>query len=179
MWREPSLVALADLFGRTGNAVEWLGSDSFVVGVDLPTGCYLCTASAWHGLLVYEIAFPFHAPPNRRAAVANFVLRANFRVRFGALDLDVDGGELRLRSTLVYSADNDPVSDTLAELVATRHAAAERWLPGLAAVAFADMSPIAALISVAWRSRSMRLLGTEAHCSRRNSKRPCREAVGG
>ncbi len=48
-------------------------------------------------LSVFSIA-PAAVPPERRAAMAELVLRINFGLRVGAFDLDLDDGELRFRT---------------------------------------------------------------------------------
>jgi hypothetical protein len=58
-----------------------------------------------------HLTLPREAPPARLAAASEFVIRRGYARRFGALELDLNSGLLRVR------ADTDATEDTIAEAV--------------------------------------------------------------
>jgi len=58
------------------------------------------------------LTLPWNAPPTQRTEATEFVARCGYGRRFGALELDLDRGTLRVR------ADTDATEDTLEESIA-------------------------------------------------------------
>jgi len=87
---------------------------------------------------------PFACPPERLPAVSELVLRANFGMSYGALDLDHDDGEIRFR-TGVDLTGVQPVDENLAALARYNVLTMDVYLPALKAVIEGTKSPEDAL----------------------------------
>lgn len=80
--------------------------------------------------LVISAVAPLRVAPARRAAAAEYVLRATWGLYVGSLDLDLDTGEVRARCSLDF--EGEPLSPRLirnALTIAVR--IMETYLPGL------------------------------------------------
>lgn len=87
----------------------------------------------------YSIA-PFTIPPARRAAVNEYLARVGFNMPVGGFELDLDDGEVRLKTSLPLGKAK-PTQELLAGLVWPNVAAMDRYLAGLVAVAQHGMDP--------------------------------------
>jgi hypothetical protein len=90
---------------------------------------------------------PVEVPQERRAAVADYLHRANLGLVSDAFELDMDSGEVRLRSGADLF-DLPPALRTeelltwvVADLSASNVATFDRYLAGLVAVALGDSDP--------------------------------------
>jgi hypothetical protein len=101
-------------------------------------------------LVVYS-ALPLNAPQPRRAAVMEFITRANYSLTLGNFDLDVDDGELRYRTSLDVSGDRLSPA-LLRQLLWTNVGTTDKYLPGLRSVIEDDAAPRLALQQVEDRS---------------------------
>jgi len=83
--------------------------------------------------LVVNAVAPLTVPPGRRAAAAEYVLRATWGLYVGSMDLDLDTGQVRARCGLDF--EGEPLTPRLvrnALTIAVR--IMETYLPGLARV---------------------------------------------
>jgi hypothetical protein len=90
---------------------------------------------------------PLVAPQPRRAEVMEFVTRANFGLVIGNLELDLDDGELRYKTSLDVKGDRLSPA-LLRQLVWDNLAATDKYLPGLRAVIESGASAVQALARV-------------------------------
>ena len=82
---------------------------------------------------VFVSAFPAVVPDEHRAAVGEFCNRANFGLAIGNFELDVDGGEVRFR-TSVDAEGLEPTPALVRNAVVANVLTMDRYVTGLLAV---------------------------------------------
>jgi hypothetical protein len=82
---------------------------------------------------VFVSAFPAVVPDDVRAAVGEFCNRANFGLAIGNFELDVDGGEVRFR-TSIDAEGTTPTPELVRNAVVANVLTMDRYVPGLLAV---------------------------------------------
>jgi hypothetical protein len=82
---------------------------------------------------VFVSAFPALVPDELRAAVGEFCHRANFGLAIGNFELDVDGGEVRFR-TSIDAEGTEPTPELVRNAVVANVLTMDRYVPGLLAV---------------------------------------------
>ena len=95
-------------------------------------------------VLVYSVV-PFNVPRERRAAVAEYITRANYGLHIGNFELDLDDGEVRFKTSL--DGKGIGLSPELVDrvIVLNLHAT-NRYVGGLAALMGDDEASPAQLI---------------------------------
>lgn len=86
-------------------------------------------------------------PPENRAAVLEYLSRANFSLPLGGFDMNIDTGEIRFKNGLESPDGSLPVSVVRA-MVLTALRATERYFPGVLSVVHSGLRPEAALARV-------------------------------
>lgn len=92
-----------------------------------------------HQFITY-VAAPSTCPADRRAAVAEFVARANWGLPMGNFELDMDDGSVRFKSSVDYEnvgLTQELVRNTFAPAAFTM----DRYLEGLLAVMYGSKAP--------------------------------------
>lgn len=124
-----------------------IGERAWAATVEGRTGRWQATFEVRPGevLVVYAVA-PLDVPPERRAAAAEYVTRATCGLPLGVVELDLDTGHATVRN----GVDTEDIPDeALPRLVRTTAYAnavlADRYLPGLLAVALGAATAIEAL----------------------------------
>lgn len=112
-------------------------------GKHLSFGCCIRAHEDRRLLMVYSLA-PEKVPKERRAAMAEFITRANYRMIIGNFEMDLDDGEVRYKTSI------DLTGVTLTEtvikrLLYTNTLTFDRYLPAIIAVANNDADPVEAL----------------------------------
>lgn len=90
-------------------------------------------------LLLYGFC-PHFVCAERRAAVAEYLTRANWRLYFGSFEMDWSDGQVCVRTTLALGS-TGASEGALEHLVWANHYLMKRYLPGLLAVALANANP--------------------------------------
>ncbi len=112
-------------------------------------GRWVCIAhcrEADDRFLFYSIGLAA-TPVERRAALAEFVTRANFGLHIGNFEMDMDDGEIRYKTSI--DVEGDRLSTALLhQLVRVNLEMMDKYLPGLYAVANEGMEPLAAIVAV-------------------------------
>jgi hypothetical protein len=84
-------------------------------------------------ILVFYSLCPFVPAPERQAAIAEFVQRANAGMTIGNFELEPEGGRVRYKTSI--DVEGDRLSVALARRVVMNNVLAmNRYLPGLRAV---------------------------------------------
>ena len=96
----------------------------------------------WQRLMSYTI-YPIYVPENRRSAVLDSINRINFATVFGNLEMDVNDGEIRVRT--VVEADHDLTEAMMERVLHGNLNLASRYFPALMAVAFGGADPATVL----------------------------------
>ncbi len=93
-----------------------------------------------HEQIVFYAIYPLRAPAERRVAVAEFVARVNYGLTIGNMEIDVNDGEVRYKT----SADLSVAPFTLPllrSLMQACLATADRYYPGFTALLYSDITP--------------------------------------
>lgn len=97
-----------------------------------PGGEWVVVAQ-WHDsdaqLAVY-CACALTVPPTRRAAVMELITRANYGLRLGCFELDLDDGEVRFRASIDFEG-TEPAPTLARSLLYTAVATMGRYAPAL------------------------------------------------
>ena len=108
--------------------------------------CYAQAREEQAQLLFYSIC-PVKAPEDRRAAVAEFLTRANYGLFIGNFELDFGDGEIRYKTSL--DVEGDRLSPALVKpLVYANVLMMDRYLPGMMTVIYGHVAPAEAVTSV-------------------------------
>lgn len=97
---------------------------------------------SWQRLMTYTV-YPVYVPENRRSAVLDSINRINFATVFGNLEMDVNDGEIRVRT--VVEADHDLTEPMMERVLHGNMNLASRYFPALMAVAFGGADPATVL----------------------------------
>ena len=126
--------ALLRFFQSVGWQMEGPGPDGSYTGVARgQRATYSCTLAVDEdlGLLTFYVYCPSEVPPDRRTSVALFLTRANYRMRIGNFEMDLDDGRVRFKSQAIGSGDSmEP--ERIATVVNSGLSAMDRYFPGLA-----------------------------------------------
>ncbi|HVV86154.1 MAG TPA: YbjN domain-containing protein [Kofleriaceae bacterium] len=99
--------------------------------------CVVRVREAQGQIAFYSLA-PSAVPAGRRAAMAEFIARANYGMIVGNFELDVGDGDLRFRTSLDLGpagAEGAPIfSDLFGRIIAANLHMMDRYLPGIADV---------------------------------------------
>lgn len=96
-----------------------------------------------HEFVFYSVA-PQFAAEDRRVAVAEYLMRANYGLSIGNFEMDFDDGEVRFRTGI--DVEGDRLSPALLKsLIYSNWVTMDRYLPGLQAVIANQVSPAQAI----------------------------------
>lgn len=105
--------------------------------------CYAQIRTDLQQFLFYVIA-PVKAPEEVRAAVAEYITRANYGLRIGNFEMDYSDGEVRYKSSLDFEDETlTPalIKNTIYPAVQTM----DFYLPGLLGVMYGNKTPVEAV----------------------------------
>jgi hypothetical protein len=123
---------------------ERMGDNVVVFSVEEPNGDLLSVADANRQRFILQTLYPFLVPRQKRRAMCTFTARASYKVEIGALTFDEADGEIGFR-TGIQGDVAELGAGFLAAVIEHHLLIATQWLPGVAAVCFNDVSPVAAL----------------------------------
>jgi len=93
---------------------------------------------------VFYSLCPVDAPEQRKAAVAEFLTRANYGLILGNFELDYEDGEIRYKTSI--DVVNDRLSpELIRNLVYTNVLVMDRYLPGIMKVIYGEVAPLDAV----------------------------------
>lgn len=119
-------------------------TDGIVTSIELQRGQHLCWISASPYRFLIDSVFPFSAGSAKRMLAAEFATRANLHIPLGMVTVDVDGGDIGLKSLVLLST-HAPTFELTVALLRQHLVIAECLVPGLASVVFNDVAPRVAL----------------------------------
>lgn len=137
---------MAKFFQTDGWPCQADGDSTLQTSCRGENGRWFCRARAQEDparFVMYSM-FPIRIPAPKRVRVAEYLLRANYGLVIGNFELDLDEGELRFRTSLDIK-DAAFTSELLKPLVYTNVRMMDRYLPGLMAVLYDEVTPKAAL----------------------------------
>lgn len=125
------------------------GEDSLFLDFAGENGKWRCVALAKQEeeqLCFYSIS-PDKTPEEKRSSMAEFLTRANFGLSIGNFEFDFEDGEIRFKTSI--DVEDDRLSQPLIKhLVYTNVVTMDKYVPGIAAIMYADISPIAAIAQI-------------------------------
>jgi hypothetical protein len=105
--------------------------------------CYAQAREDMEQFIFYSI-LPVNVPPNRLAAMAEFIARANYGMIIGNFELSYEDGEVRYKTSI--DVEGDELSFPLIQqMVYANVATMDHYLPGLMTVIYTDISPAQAI----------------------------------
>ncbi len=93
------------------------------------------------------IICPVNIPSSGRQRMAEFITMANFGLILGSFEMDMDDGELRFKSSFLYSNENEPETEFRQHLYNALYMM-DRFFPGIMAVLFAGLEPKVAISQI-------------------------------
>lgn len=93
-----------------------------------------------NGIVSLRAGCPIKMPAERRAAVAEYLMRANWDLNFGNFEMDWSDGEVSFRTSIPASANGISVK-AMTDLFYAPCGMMNHYLPGLLAVALANEEP--------------------------------------
>ncbi|RRR69257.1 MAG: YbjN domain-containing protein [Candidatus Viridilinea halotolerans] len=99
-------------------------------------GQWTCVAQAYEEerMFIFYSACPVAAPPERRSAVAEFLVHANYELAFGNFEMELPTGDIRFRTSIALPA-QELDSILVSQVVYGNVLAMDRYLVGVRAVA--------------------------------------------
>jgi hypothetical protein len=108
--------------------------------------CYAQARESQQQIVVYSIC-PLRVPEERRAAMAEFLTRANYGLVVGNFELDYEDGEVRYKTSLDVE-DCTATRELLRHIVYANVTAMDRYLPGILVVIAGSKSPADAVAEI-------------------------------
>lgn len=125
------------------------GEPTLVLQFQGDNGRWLCHAKvieAEKQLIFYSIC-PVNAPEDKRLAVAEFLIRANYGLSIGNFELDFGDGEIRCK-TSVDVEERQLDSALIRRLIYINLALMDSYLPGIESVIYRDISAVEAITQI-------------------------------
>jgi hypothetical protein len=94
-------------------------------------------------ILFYSV-LPLNVPADKLPAIAEFITRANYGMALGNFELDFNDGEVRYKTSLDVT-ETEITDSMLRPLIYTNVLMMDKYMSGLMAVVYADMSPAEAV----------------------------------
>lgn len=116
----------------------------------LENASYGVMFSVSEDLLVVLVRSELRVPKARLPQASEFVIRANFGLRVGAFDLDLDDRDITFRAATLTCAGVIAV-DAVEQLLDRAVVTMDEYYPGLCAVAFAGQEPKTAIETIEQR----------------------------
>lgn len=90
-------------------------------------------------LIVYSIC-PNKASETKLSSIQEFLTRANFGLKFGNFELDLEDGEIRFKTSIQFAGEIDS-APMIEECLSLNVVTFDRYLPGILQVLFTDTLP--------------------------------------
>ena len=97
-------------------------------------------------LLFYSLC-PVPVPKERRKDVMEYITRANYGLRMGNFEMNLDDGEVRYKTSLDVES-SSPDQDLIRQIFYANVLMMDQYLPGLLAVIYGSANPLRALADV-------------------------------
>ena len=99
------------------------------------------------GHIIFYSRCPINAPEGKRAAIAEFITRANYGLYIGNFEMDYSDGEIRYKTSA--DVEETVIGNTfLKNLTYMNLSIMNRYLPGIMKVIYSDTSPADAIVEV-------------------------------
>ncbi len=115
-------------------------------GADFSWDCYARIYEEAQRLVFYSIP-QVTIPEDKRLPVAEYFTRANYGLPIGNFELDLDDGEVRYKTSIDVEEDR-LTRALLNHIIYANIVTVDKYLPGLMAVVYGDVSPAEAVAQV-------------------------------
>jgi len=142
----PIAQAIEALFNRENWKIQKRDERSYTFGFRGDNNRYdffAVIGEEYNTLCVYAI-LPMQAPSNKLTEIAEFLHRANYGLILGNFEIDFSDGEIRFKVSIDFE-DERPNPDQINTMIDCALAMADRYVPGIGAVVFANQSPESAI----------------------------------
>jgi hypothetical protein len=121
----------------------------FRVGFSGKNGDFTCYAQVRIDLeqFLFYVMVPVKAPDEKRAAVAEFITRANYGLRIGNFEMDFTDGEIRYKSSLDFE-EQELAPGWVKNAIYPAVNTCDRYLPGLMQMLYSDITPEQAIAEI-------------------------------
>jgi hypothetical protein len=137
-----------DILASYGFQHDWkfevADNTSLTVPIKLARGEVLCIARLYPDIFEFRSLLPFRVPESKRTLMMDFVSRINCHALVATLFFDCANGEIGVE-TAAPVATGWLCPAVIDPIVRINLAAIDRWLPGVAAVCYSDVSPNTAI----------------------------------
>lgn len=125
------------------------GEQAFTLGINARNGSWMCSGYVTDdgSQFVFRSHLPVEVAEERREAVAHLLSMVNYRLAAGAFAMDPRDGEVVFRTAAV-SRDEPLPHSVISPVVGLNLVMADHFLPAIAAVAFDEADPGAALDAI-------------------------------
>ena len=125
------------------------GKNRLFTGFGTPAGNLRATISVEpdSGIVQVHAYAPVNVPENRRQAAAEFFTRANYGIKIGNFELDMNDGEVRYKTSACFR-DQPMHPDLMEPLIGMAVSTCAKYLPGISKVAFGGKSAKAAIAEI-------------------------------
>ena len=96
---------------------------------------------------IFYVVMPMRVPEEMRAAMAEFLTRANYGLVVGNFEMDYEDGEVRYKTSLDVE-DTEATTELLRHIVYANVTTMDRYLPGILAVLGGGKSPAEAVAAI-------------------------------
>ena len=102
--------------------------------------CYAQAREEQQQFIFYSLC-PINAPTDKRAAVAEYLTRANYGLVIGNFEMDLEDGEIRYKTS--FDCENIPLTSALFKNVVYPNVfMMDRYLPGILAIVYSEAVPV-------------------------------------
>lgn len=99
-------------------------------------------------LIMIYATFSINVPENKRMQISEYLTRANYGMKLGNFELDFSDGELRYKCAYLFEESNPAVGQVFASNFHTALRMLDKYIPGIMAVIYANVSPQSAICQV-------------------------------
>jgi len=130
--------ALTELQWKFGDDAERL---MLLTAYGSRNGLYFCVLQVHpqHPLIAFYTHVQCRVPELKRAALAEYLTRANYGLWMGNFEMDLRDGEIRYKTSL-HLADGELTTEMLAALLRVNGDTLDRYLPGIMSMLWNDIS---------------------------------------
>jgi hypothetical protein len=125
------------------------GKSALRLGFQGDNGSWNCYAQAReeHQQFVFYSVLDTNVPQNKRAAVAEFLTRANYGLFIGNFEMDYSDGEVRYKTSITVKGDRLTTA-LVKNLIYINVIMMDKYFPGIMSVVYAGISPADAIAEV-------------------------------
>jgi hypothetical protein len=145
----PLITTMRGFFDSLDWAFTEIGQNTLQLDFRGSHGKWACLARTQEELkqAAFYSYYPVQVPPNKRAALAEFIARANFDMIIGNFELDFNDGEIRFKTSLDVRGDRLTPA-LVSQMVYANVTAMDQYWSGLEAILVQNLSPAEAIALV-------------------------------